>query len=406
MPFQPHSTEQPEKPTRFELRISAIYAAVFMPLGVHLAYFPLWLEASGFRAEQIGVILSLPMFVRVVTTPMITSLADRVRERGVVLRTLTAASFAFSLGYFLPPAYLPVLALSVALQAMWAPLSPLSDSVALSGVRRFGSNYPKMRVWGSIAFLVGNLVGGFILAATNPGMVPVMVSIGLAGAFAASLLVPRLGPVRRTSVPTAGVQAPQFRLFTPYLLLFLAGSGIINASHAFLYGFVSIYWKSIGLNDGVIGALWAWSVLAEVFVFMAFTRVFGKARGTTIMIVAGSVAILRWLMFPFVEPLGFGVPGFVVVQAMHALSMGVLLIGVQKVIGETVPEERTGAAQGISIFTTGTGTAIVMLLSGPLYPRLGASGFFVMAAIAVAGLALVLLAARSAPEKRRGRQHG
>ena len=50
-------------------------------------------------------------------------------------------------------------------------------------------------------------------------------------------------------------------------------------------------------------------------------------------------------------------PGFFAVQTLHALSTGLLLIGLQKMIGETVPEERTGAAQGIAYFANGFATA-------------------------------------------------
>ncbi len=60
------------------------------------------------------------------------------------------------------------------------------------------------------------------------------------------------------------------------------------------------------------------------------------------------------------------------VQALHGLSTGIMLIGVQKLIAETVDEERTGAAQGAAFFATGICMAIVTLLSGPLYDRFGA----------------------------------
>ena len=92
MSLPPLSPEQLVKPRHFELRISLIFAALFMPLGVHLPYFPLWLEAKGFDAEQIAIILAAPMFLRVVTTPMITAhgrpgegpgqCADRARRGG------------------------------------------------------------------------------------------------------------------------------------------------------------------------------------------------------------------------------------------------------------------------------------------------------------------------------------
>jgi PPP family 3-phenylpropionic acid transporter len=77
-----------------------------------------------------------------------------------------------------------------------------------------------------------------------------------------------------------------------------------------------------------------------------------------------------------------------------------MLIAVQKEIAETVAEEQTGAAQGAAFFANGTSMATVTLLSGPLYARLGSWGFFAMIAVAIAGTALVLLSARSAPERR------
>ena len=48
--------------------------------------------------------------------------------------------------------------------------------------------------------------------------------------------------------------------------------------------------------------------------------------------------------------------------------------------------------------------AAVTLASGPLYDRLGVDGFLVMIPIAIVGLALIGLAARSAPKRpvRRG----
>ncbi|TIP97885.1 MAG: MFS transporter, partial [Mesorhizobium sp.] len=74
-------------------------------LGIHLPYFPLWLQANGFDAEQIAMILAAPMFLRVVTTPLLTALADRASDRADVYVALTAASLALSAGYFLTPTY-------------------------------------------------------------------------------------------------------------------------------------------------------------------------------------------------------------------------------------------------------------------------------------------------------------
>ena len=405
MSLPPLSPGQLVKPRRFEFRIALIFTAIFFPLGVHLPYFPLWLEAKGFDAAQIGIILSAPMFLRIVTTPLLTALADRAGDRANVLVALVAVSLVASLGYFLPPGYMMVLAVSLGLHVAWSAQSPLADSLALSGVRRFGSSYPAMRIWGSIAFLCASLFGGAMLAFSSPEAVPVIISCGLVCTLAASLAAPRLGRPRRASPLSAtGIQEAAPRLFNRYFLLVVAGVGVINASHGLLFGFVSIYWKAIGINDVAIGLLWAFAVVAEVLVFMTFNRVFGSLSATGVLCVSGVAAVLRWVAFPLIVPAGIGLPGFFAAQSLHALSTGLFLIGLQKVIAETVAEERTGAAQGIAFFANGFSMAAVTLVSGPLYEALGVDGFFVMAGIAAVGLGLVVLAGRSAPERRLGRQ--
>lgn len=404
MSLPPLPPEHLVKPRHFEFRIALIFAALFIPVGAHLPYFPLWLEAKGFDAEQIGIILAAPMFLRVLTTPVITAMADRAKDRANVLIALVVAALVMSLGYFPHPTYAIVLLVSLALQIVWTTHSPLADSLALSGVRRFGSSYPAMRIWGSIAFLFANFIGGVILAATSADAVPWMITVGLAGTLAASLFAPRLGKPRRASPLSATeLQDAAPKLMNRYFLLVVAGVGVINASHGFLFGFVSIYWKSIGISDTVLGLLWAFAVVAEVGIFLVFTRIFSSISATAVLGIAGVAAIVRWLAFPLIDPLGLGVPGFFVVQSLHAFSTGLFLIGLQMLIAETVPEERTGAAQGIAFFANGFAMATVTLMSGPLYDRFGVDGFYVMAGVAAIGLGLIVLAARSAPERRIGR---
>jgi len=277
----------------------------------------------------------------------------------------------------------------------------MADSLALSGVRRFGSNYTAMRKWGSISYLCANVVGGFILAATGPQAVPVIIFVALAAALVAGLWAPRMGRPRKASPLSAtdiSHSAPS--LFNAYFLYFTLGVGIITASHAFLYGFVSIYWKSIGISDSVVGLLWAWGVVSEVCMFVLFNRIFASVSVVRVMVIASIGSIVRWIAFPLVWPLGLGVAGFFGVQTLHSVSVAMVLIGLQKMIGETVSEERTGAAQGIAYFFNGFFMAAVTLASGPLYDRLGVDGFLAMIPIAIIGLVLIGLAARSAPQRR------
>jgi len=384
MSLPPLTSEQQVKPARFELRMSIAFATLFLAMGVHVPYFPVWLEGKGFSPNDIAIMLSLPMFVRVFTTPVITTLADRAPDRATVLSLLVLASALISLGYFLPPSYAIVLLVSLMLQVVWTPHSPLIDSVALSGVRRYGCSYTGMRIWGSISYFAANLLGGIVLAWTGYGAVPILMSVGLATFFLATLLIPRVGKPRRSSQPgIAALSASS--TFDRRFLYAVIGAGLIAASHAFINSFMSIYWKSIGYGDALIGFLWSWSVAAEVIMFWAFPRLLGRRSSAQVLMIAAVFSIIRWVVYPLITPLGLGVVGFFGVQTLHAFSTGLMLIGVQKLIGEDVPEERTGAAQGVAYLANGIFAAAVTLASGPLYETLGQYGTVPM--IAVAALA-------------------
>jgi len=389
----PLSPDQMVKPRHFELRLALLYVCLFIPNGIHLPYFPLWLELHAFTPTEIAVILSAPMFVRIFAGPLVSAFADRAADRAPVLIACAALSAILCAGYFLPPTYTVVLAVSVLLAVVWAPHTPLSDSIALSGVRRFGIDYAGMRVWGSVSFLLTNIAGGYVLAATGAGIVPWLILGGLSSVVVAAVFVPRLGRPR-LAAPNPADMLPEaaFALRQPYFLLMITASALAQSSHAFLYAFGSIYWKSVGIGDGAIGLLWAFSVFAEVTMFMAFRRLFARWNPPLIVALGVGVGVMRWIVYPLIWPAGLGLSGFFAVQALHAFSFSLAFLGTQKMFTQSVPEARMGAAQGAAFFVNMALLAALMLLSGPLYERFGAHGYFFMAGVAALGTALALAA--------------
>jgi PPP family 3-phenylpropionic acid transporter len=342
----------------------------------------------------------MPIFVRIVAAPVITMLADRAPERANVLIVLAAAAMLVSLGYFLPADATMVLAMSLILIVVWSPHGPLADSLALSGVRRYGSDYSRMRIWGTISFLAANLAGGAVLERYGTEAVPLLLTGGLACMAVVSLLAPRLGRPRKSSQLSAADFPGAGRVLSdPAFLAIVGGGSLLIASHGFLYAFGSIYWKSLGIAADTAGVLWALMVVAEVIVFFLFSRHFGHLSPAAILGVSAAAGVVRWAAMPLVWPLGLGLTGFAATQALHGISTGLAMLGLQKMIAQSVPEERTGAAQGIAFAANSAGMAVVTLGSGPLYEAIGPHGFYVMAALASGGLVLAGVATRLA---RRG----
>ena len=83
------------------LRLSLFYAAYFLVIGIQLPFWPLWLESRGLTAAEIGMVLSVSLWVRIVTIPVAGVVVDRTGNRRAALIALSGSSLAASLMY--PP---------------------------------------------------------------------------------------------------------------------------------------------------------------------------------------------------------------------------------------------------------------------------------------------------------------
>ena len=62
--------------SRISFRFSAFYIAVFLVLGVYLPFWPVWLSGRGLDPVQVGLLIALTSWVKVVGLPIIARLAD------------------------------------------------------------------------------------------------------------------------------------------------------------------------------------------------------------------------------------------------------------------------------------------------------------------------------------------
>ena len=70
------------------------------------------------------------------------------------------------------------------------------------------------------------------------------------------------------------------------------------------------------------------------------------------------------------------------VQPLHGITFALLHLACMRVIARTVPQGLEGTAQAIyGTVGIGAASALLTLVSGALYARMGAQGFWVMAAL-------------------------
>ena len=367
-------------------RLAFFYVAVFLFVGVGLPFWPVWLADQGITASGIGILLSLSGWTKIVGNPLIAQLADRRGDVRAVLIGAAAASLATFALFGVTGGFWPFLLVTTVSSLGISALTPLSDSLTMRMVATHGIDYGRVRLWGSLSFILAGLAAGWLIAARSPAIVLPLLLACLALTLLAAVVLPSArGPVGTVSL-AAWLQLLRDRR----LLLFVLAAGFIQSSHAMLYGFGSLRWLKPGYSEDAIGVLWAIGVVAEVILF-AFGGVLVRRLGPVGLLLLGGVAgILRWVLFALFTSL----PVLVLIQLLHAFTFAGTHLAAVYFLVRRAPAGLAATAQGLyGAIAWGGLFGLAMLASGTLYAAFAAAAFHAMAALCLVGVfcALMLL---------------
>ncbi len=368
-------------------RLSPFYIGIFLVIGIHLPFWPLWLKARGMGAEEIGFLLGAGLLAKVVTNPVIIHFADRWGGKRRMLIALAASAFvAFSLFHW-ASGYWSLLAVTIPAIALFSAMIPLGENLTMTASYEKKLDYGRIRLWGSLAFILAAMGGGRLLVGRSEDFVLWMILAALGFAFFACLLMPGAA-----ASETGSRGQPLRRLLkSPLFLLFLLAVSLLQAAHCAYYGFATLYWRGLGYSDDIIGVLWAVGVISEVVLFAFSGAVVARLGPTALIVIAGAAGVLRWLVS------GLATDLFVLfaVQTLHALTFGATHLGAMHFIARAAPPDSSATAQSLySSFAMGGALGLGMMLSGSLYESFGgAAAFLAMSVMALAGFVCALVLA-------------
>ncbi len=369
--------------------LGSAYGALFFALGIYMPFFPLWLTGQGLDPQEIGVALAVPLVTRLVATPLLGLLSDRLGRPKALLTALAAATLILiSLLAFArtPQAIFLVLGLSA---MVWNPSFQLLDAYATRQARAKRVDYGQSRLWGSTSFILANLAGGVVIAWTGEGIVVAMMLAGHAAFLATCVALPELPRPMRDGA--SHLALPRARAA---LVVGILAAAMIQASHATLYAFGSMNWRAQGLSLTVIGMLWATGVLAEIVLFRFGTRVLRRLDPAALLAIGGGAAVLRFCLLSLDPPLLWLVP----LQLLHGATFGATYLGLVELVARAVPEHRAATMQSLAGWTVSLAMAGASALSGVLFAAYGSDTFLGSAGLGGAGLAAALISHRLQPQ--------
>ncbi len=377
-------------------RIPGYYFAYFAALGIFLPFWPLYLQGEGFDAAVIGFLMGLFGLTKLAGPPLVGWLADHFGHpmRWVRLASLLSL-LAFALVFAVQGVWSMVWVMLLFTLA-WNAAMPQFEAVTLHYLGAQPERYARVRVWGSVGFVLTAFGVGPLLDGFGAGMLP-WVMLGMFGLMLLlALAVPEVKA--EMSHPAAGVDCPaRIRVWPilkrPEVFLFLAASLLLQASHGTYYAFYSVYLEAHGHSHTLIGSLWALGVLAEVGIFMLVHRLLLRFGVLPLMLAVMLLTSVRWLV---IGSLPDSVLALLLAQWLHAFSFGVA----HAVSVEFIRQHFTHGTQGrgqalLSSIGYGAGGVLGFWLAGVLWQYAGAWPSFLSSALmALLGALLMVLVMR------------
>jgi MFS transporter, PPP family, 3-phenylpropionic acid transporter len=372
----------------FAVRVSLLFAAVCTVVGTQLPFYPVWLDWRGLGASEIAFITAAPLVVRVVVTPALAFAADRFGDHRRFLIALAWAALAMVLVLAQLSTFWPLLFGTVLFSLAMSTMMPLTETLAMTGVKAAGLDYGRMRLWGSLSFIVASICGGWLLEPLGAGAAIWLVAGGVVLTVAATHALQRpigLGRLKAaTSPPRLRVVDALGLLRSRVFLLFLLTTGLVQGSHGMFYTFGVLHWREQGLDTAWSGILWGVAIVCEVALFAYSAAVLKRIGPVELIILGCGTAVLRWLLMGFDPPLAL----LVLLQISHSLTYGASHIGAIHFMSRMVPDQQAGTAQALyASVTGGIGLGGAMLIAGPLYASYGGRAYWAMAIMAAVALA-------------------
>lgn len=371
-------------------RLSGFYFFYFAFVGVMSPYWGLYLKSLDFSALQIGVLMSLLQAMRIFAPHVWGWLADHTGRRVPIVQVAAGASLLAFVGAFFGSGFFWLFAVMALMSFFWSASLPLVEATTLSHLGERTASYGRIRLWGSVGFIVAVVGAGYVLDLVPIGKL-LWIVLGFLGGIA---VFSRFIPEAPSSLPIADQQTVWRVIKKPQVLALIAACFLMSAAHGPYYTFYSIYLVEHGYSKSSVGWLWAVGVICEIGVFIWMPHVLRRFSLLRILQLSFMLGALRFLI------IGWGVEWFGLVlfaQTLHAFSFGAYHAAAVALIHHYFRGKHQARGQAIyASVSFGAGGTLGSLYSGYAWESLGPQLTFTIAAGFAFFAALLLLRLRPA----------
>jgi PPP family 3-phenylpropionic acid transporter len=370
--------------TKLHNRLSRFYFIYYFFVGAFVPYWGLYLQSEQFSAADIGILMSLFQISRIFAPNFWGWLADHTGKRAQWIRLTAFLGLCGFIAVFWAHGFFWMFFVMAALSLFTSSTLPLAESLTLAHLATTNGHYSRIRMWGSLGFIVAAVILGFMIDSAGIASLLWFLLIVQVSLFVLSYTLPE---------PTvAPHEHDHFSIWQvikqPNVIALLVGCSLMVTAHGVLYNFYSIYLSEHGYSKGAIGLLWAVGVICEIAIFMLMPRIMARFSLKAILLTSLVLAVIRFTL------IGVSVDNLwmiILAQTLHAATFGSFHAASVEVVTQFFKGRHQAKGQAIyNSVAYGVGGAIGGIAGGYSLQYLGGQQTFVLAAaFPLLGLAVI-----------------
>lgn len=360
-------------------RLAGFYFFYYATVGAFMPFWSPYLAARGFSPAQMGIAFALMGLMRLAVPLAWGTFADRTGKRIMLIRIASVMSLITFMGIPFVDGIWWIGGLMLAYTLFWHALLPQFEVVALNHLEARGGDYARVRLWGSVGFVVSVLGLGYALDYTGIIVLPWLVAGLWVGMAAMSWAIPDARVIHTEgSIPVSLWQILRRREVLVLLGVCLAS----QLSFAPYYNFFTLFLERHGYSRSTAGVLWALAVVAEIGMFTVMGRTISRFGARRLMLTALALTAIRWAFTAiFVESWTM----LILAQISHAVTFGTYHVVAMHYVQRLFPPSSQGRGQALyNAAAYGVGGTVGSLGAGYLWEAASPEVVFFGAAMVAA----------------------
>lgn len=358
------------------------YFTYFFSYGIFLPFWGVWLKGEGIAPETIGMLLGAGLVARFLGSLLI---APRVKDPSYLvsaLRLLALLTLAFAVGFCFGNGWGWLMLVIAGFNLFFSPLVPLTDALAATWQKQIRMDYGRVRLWGSLAFVIGSALTGQLVAVWGHNAILYSLIFSVLAMLLGMLLKPSVMPQGEARTHGGAERSLWALLKEGPVWRFLLCVTLLQGAHAGYYSFGSIYWQEAGYSASTIGYLWSLGVVAEVIIFASSNVLFRRWNARNLLLLSACCGVLRWNLMAYSTELGW----LLLIQVLHCGTFTVCHLAAMRFIAARQGQEVIRLQAVYSALAMGGGIAVMTVIAGFLFEHWQGGVFWVMAAVAAPAL--------------------